>query len=164
MHKDGHAVWLSWLGTWSAPVKRFFFVGRDMTESRQVQEALRESAQLARGIIDTIVGSLRVSRRFDDWTFYAGYLIQLANISKDVLKPLAGSEGGWVNRGGGVVSDLTGLVEIKSADQQHAAPFERLQAGCDDSVVVEAVDPVYLHAHRRREGCCFDHKNLPSYE
>ena len=53
IHKDGHAVWLSWLGTWSDPVKRFFFVGRDMTESRQVQETLRESEQLARGIIDT---------------------------------------------------------------------------------------------------------------
>ena len=53
IHKDGHAVWLSWLGTWSEPVKRFFFVGRDMTESRQVQETLRESEQLARGIIDT---------------------------------------------------------------------------------------------------------------
>ena len=53
IHKDGHAVWLSWLGTWSDPVKQFFFAGRDMTESRQVQETLRESAQLARGIIDT---------------------------------------------------------------------------------------------------------------
>ena len=53
IHKDGHAVWLSWLGTWSDPVKRFFFVGRDMTESRQAQETLRESEQLARGIIDT---------------------------------------------------------------------------------------------------------------
>ena len=53
IHKDGHEVWLSWLGTWSQPVKRFFFVGRDMSESRQVQETLRESEQLARGIIDT---------------------------------------------------------------------------------------------------------------
>ena len=53
IHKDGHAVWLSWLGAWSDPVKRFFFVGRDMTESRQAQETLRESEQLARGIIDT---------------------------------------------------------------------------------------------------------------
>ncbi|MET0678753.1 MAG: PAS domain S-box protein [Bradyrhizobium sp.] len=53
LHKDGREVWLSWLGTWSAPVKRFFFVGRDMTESRRVQEALRESEELARGIIDT---------------------------------------------------------------------------------------------------------------
>ncbi len=52
-HKSGREVWLSWLGTWSEPVKRFFFVGRDMTESRRAQETLRESEQLARGIIDT---------------------------------------------------------------------------------------------------------------
>ena len=51
-HKNGRAVWLSWLGTWSEPARRFFFVGRDMTESRLAQEALRESEQLARGIID----------------------------------------------------------------------------------------------------------------
>ena len=44
---------LSWLGAWSEPVKRYFFVGRDMTESRLAQESLRESEQLARGIIDT---------------------------------------------------------------------------------------------------------------
>ena len=53
IHKNGREVWLSWLGTWSEPVKRFFFVGRDMTESRLAQETLRESEQLARGIIDT---------------------------------------------------------------------------------------------------------------
>ncbi|MEH2623820.1 PAS domain S-box-containing protein [Bradyrhizobium sp. AZCC 1719] len=53
IHKDGREVWLSWLGTWSEPVKRFFFVGRDMTEGRLAQETLRESEQLARGIIDT---------------------------------------------------------------------------------------------------------------
>ncbi len=53
IHRDGQAVWLSWLGTWSEPVKRYFFVGRDMTESRRAQETLRESEQMARGIIDT---------------------------------------------------------------------------------------------------------------
>jgi PAS domain S-box-containing protein len=52
-HKDGREVWLSWLGTWSEPVKRYFFVGRDMTESRKAQESLRESAELSRGIINT---------------------------------------------------------------------------------------------------------------
>ena len=52
-HKGGREVWLSWLGVWSEPVKRFFFVGRDMTESRRAQETLRESARLARGIINT---------------------------------------------------------------------------------------------------------------
>jgi PAS domain S-box-containing protein len=53
VHKDGRKVWLSWLGVWSEPAKRFFFVGRDMTESRLAQETLRESEQLARGIINT---------------------------------------------------------------------------------------------------------------
>jgi PAS domain S-box-containing protein len=53
VHKDGRIVTLSWMGTWSEPVQRHFFVGRDMTESRRAQETLRESEQLARGIIDT---------------------------------------------------------------------------------------------------------------
>jgi PAS domain S-box-containing protein len=52
VHKDGRVVTLSWMGTWSEPVRRHFFIGRDMTESRRAQETLRESEQLARGIID----------------------------------------------------------------------------------------------------------------
>ena len=52
-HKDGHTVPLSWLGTWSEPVKRFFFVGRDMTEIQRAQQTLREGERLARGIIET---------------------------------------------------------------------------------------------------------------
>jgi PAS domain S-box-containing protein len=52
-HKDGRQVWLSWLGSWSAPAKRFFFVGRDMTEARLAQETLRESERLARNIVET---------------------------------------------------------------------------------------------------------------
>src|SRR4029078_5302401 len=53
LHKDGRIVTLSWMGAWSDRVRRYFFVGRDMTESRLAQETLRESEQLARGIIDT---------------------------------------------------------------------------------------------------------------
>jgi PAS domain S-box-containing protein len=53
LHKDGRPVTLSWLGTWSDPVQRYFFVGRDMTESRLAQETLRESERLARNIIET---------------------------------------------------------------------------------------------------------------
>lgn len=53
LHKDGRQVWLSWLGSWSEPAKRYFFVGRDMTEARLAQESLRESERLARNIIET---------------------------------------------------------------------------------------------------------------
>lgn len=52
-HKDGRIVTLTWMGTWSEPVQRHFFIGRDMTASRRAQEALLESEQLARGIVDT---------------------------------------------------------------------------------------------------------------
>jgi hypothetical protein len=54
---------------------------------------------------------VRLSRRFREWTFYTGYLFQVANVSKDITKPLAGIDGAWTNRGGGVVSDLTGLID-----------------------------------------------------
>ncbi|MBR0779634.1 PAS domain S-box protein [Bradyrhizobium diazoefficiens] len=53
IHKDGHEVWLSWLGNWSDQAHRFFFVGRDMTEARLAEEALRDSEQLARNIVET---------------------------------------------------------------------------------------------------------------
>lgn len=74
IHKDGRAVWLSWLGTWSEPVKRFFFVGRDMTESRLAQETLRESEQLARGIINSALDAfVQVDERgiIRDWNSQA---------------------------------------------------------------------------------------------
>jgi PAS domain S-box-containing protein len=53
VHKDGHVVPLSWMGAWSEPVKRHFFIGRDMTESNKARQELRESEQMARGIVDT---------------------------------------------------------------------------------------------------------------
>jgi PAS domain S-box-containing protein len=52
-HKDGRVVTLSWTAAWSEPVRRHFFIGRDMTQSRFAQETLRESEQLARNIIET---------------------------------------------------------------------------------------------------------------
>jgi PAS domain S-box-containing protein len=74
IHKNGREVWLSWLGTWSGPVKRFFFVGRDMTESRLAQETLRESEQLARGIVDTALDAfvqIDEQGRIRDWNAQA---------------------------------------------------------------------------------------------
>ncbi len=74
IHKDGRTVWLSWMGAWSEPVKRHFFVGRDTTESRQAQESLRESAQLARNIIETALDAfaqIDESGAIRDWNSQA---------------------------------------------------------------------------------------------
>src|ERR1700692_2574509 len=74
VHKDGRIVTLSWMGTWSEPVHRHFFVGRDMTESRLAQETLRESEQLARGIIDTALDAfvqMNQNGTVSDWNSQA---------------------------------------------------------------------------------------------
>ena len=74
VHRDGRSVTLSWMGTWSEPVRRHFFVGRDMTESRLAQETLRESEQLARGIVDTALDAfvqMDESGTISDWNSQA---------------------------------------------------------------------------------------------
>jgi PAS domain S-box-containing protein len=74
VHKDGRIVTLSWMGTWSEPVRRHFFIGRDMTQSRLARETLRESAQLARGIIDTALDAfvqMDENGRVSDWNAQA---------------------------------------------------------------------------------------------
>ena len=74
VHRDGRNVTLSWMGTWSDPVRRHFFVGRDMTESRLAQETLRESEQLARGIVDTALDAfvqMDESGTISDWNSQA---------------------------------------------------------------------------------------------
>jgi PAS domain S-box-containing protein len=74
VHKNGRNVTLSWMGTWSGPVRRHFFIGRDMTESRLAQEIQRESAQLARGIIDTALDAfvqMAENGRVLDWNSQA---------------------------------------------------------------------------------------------
>jgi PAS domain S-box-containing protein len=55
VHKDGRVVTLAWSGVWSEPEQRHFFIGRDMTESKQAREALIDSQQMALGIIDTAI-------------------------------------------------------------------------------------------------------------
>jgi PAS domain S-box-containing protein len=41
VHKDGQAVTLNWTGTWSEPVRRHFFIGRDLTEKQAAEAQLR---------------------------------------------------------------------------------------------------------------------------
>src|SRR5256886_16413753 len=46
VHKDGHAVTLTWMGTWSEPVRRHFFVGRDLTEKQEAEARLRQAQKM----------------------------------------------------------------------------------------------------------------------
>jgi PAS domain S-box-containing protein len=46
VHKDGHDVLLSWTGTWSQPVLRHFFIGRDVTEQRAAEAAYRQAQKM----------------------------------------------------------------------------------------------------------------------
>ena len=46
VHKDGHAVNLSWMGTWSEPVRRHFFVGRDLTEKQAAEAQIRQAQKM----------------------------------------------------------------------------------------------------------------------
>src|SRR5579862_6432207 len=43
VHRDGRAVPLWWLGSWSEAERQFFFIGRDMTERNEAERRLRES-------------------------------------------------------------------------------------------------------------------------
>jgi PAS domain S-box-containing protein len=45
-HKDGHAVVLNWVGTWSEPAKRHFFVGRDLTEKQAAEAQIRQAQKM----------------------------------------------------------------------------------------------------------------------
>ena len=77
IHKNGRIVTLSWMGAWSEPVRRHFFIGRDMTESRVAQEALRESEQLGRGIIDTALDAfvqMKEDGTISDWNSQAEHI------------------------------------------------------------------------------------------
>jgi PAS domain S-box-containing protein len=46
VHRDGRAVTLSWMGTWSEPVRRHFFVGRDLTEKLAAEAQFRQAQKM----------------------------------------------------------------------------------------------------------------------
>jgi PAS domain S-box-containing protein len=46
VHKDGHDVTLTWMGVWSEPVRRHFFVGRDLTEKRAAEAQIRQAQKM----------------------------------------------------------------------------------------------------------------------
>jgi len=46
VHRDGHAVALTWMGAWSEPVRRHFFVGRDLTEKLAAEAQFRQAQKM----------------------------------------------------------------------------------------------------------------------
>ena len=46
VHREGHAVNLGWMGTWSEPVHRHFFVGRDLTEKQAAEAQFRQAQKM----------------------------------------------------------------------------------------------------------------------
>jgi PAS domain S-box-containing protein len=127
--KSGREVWLSWLGVWSEPVKRFFFVGRDMTESRKAQETLRESAQLARGIINGALDAfVQVSQNgvIRDWNTQAETIFGWTHeeaLGRNVFDlmgrpggPLRTALAGFLSAGGELVRQPRREVQIRRRD------------------------------------------------
>ena len=45
-HKDGRSVMLNWMGTWSEPVRRHFFIGRDLTEKHAAEAQIRQAQKM----------------------------------------------------------------------------------------------------------------------
>ncbi|WP_407155361.1 PAS domain S-box protein [Bradyrhizobium sp. STM 3557] len=46
LHKDGHAVVLNWMASWSEPVQRYFLIGRDQTEKRANEAQARQAQKM----------------------------------------------------------------------------------------------------------------------
>jgi PAS domain S-box-containing protein len=46
VHKNGQAVTLTWMGAWSEPVRRHFFVGRDLTEKHAAEAQVRQAQKM----------------------------------------------------------------------------------------------------------------------
>jgi PAS domain S-box-containing protein len=45
-HKDGRTVILNWMGTWSEPARRHFFIGRDLTEKLAAEAQIRQAQKM----------------------------------------------------------------------------------------------------------------------
>ncbi len=61
VHKGGHSVVLQWTGVWLEEVRRHYFIGRDMTETRRAQElVLRETEERKRlfDILNNTINSM----------------------------------------------------------------------------------------------------------
>jgi PAS domain S-box-containing protein len=58
VHKSGRVVPLSWTGVWSESNKRYYFIGRDLTEQQLADEKFRDTEGMARDIIATALDAI----------------------------------------------------------------------------------------------------------
>src|SRR5665213_3388001 len=52
LHKDGRVVSLAWSGVWAEQQQQHFFIGRDMTERKRLEEAERSTKEMLIAVID----------------------------------------------------------------------------------------------------------------
>jgi len=52
VHKDGRVVTLAWSGVWSEPEQQHFFIGRDRTERKRLEETERQAKETLGAVID----------------------------------------------------------------------------------------------------------------
>jgi PAS domain S-box-containing protein len=52
VHRDGHAVTLSWTGAWSQAEERHYFIGRDISEQKRLETAERAAKETLTAVIN----------------------------------------------------------------------------------------------------------------
>lgn len=52
VHENGHIVILAWTAVWSEPEQQHFFIGRDITERKQLEETERQAKETLAAVID----------------------------------------------------------------------------------------------------------------
>ena len=52
VHKEGRVVELVWSGVWSEPEQQHYFIGRDMTERKRLEQTERQAKEMLGAVID----------------------------------------------------------------------------------------------------------------
>ncbi|MGH6726826.1 MAG: PAS domain S-box protein [Pseudolabrys sp.] len=89
VHKSGRAVVLEWSGVWSEPAHQFYFVGRDMTEQRIVEEKFRLAVEASpSGLVMTDAGGSIVLVNAETERLFGYKRRELIGQRVDILVPV----------------------------------------------------------------------------